>query len=115
MEPLNLIDALSGAVPCKACCTLTMKKLCKSLYETTPHKPLLIEIMNRSLRDLEHNYEVNCTIVAARLRKLNQNCVVLPQVCGMHRFTRQQAFIPLPSAPIPLAYRGFDIDWQKFV
>ena len=70
--------------------------------------------MNRSLRDLQQNYEVYCTIVAARLRKVNQNCIVLPDTCKMHHRIRQNSFVPVPNSPIPLAYRGFDLDWQQF-
>lgn len=70
--------------------------------------------MNRSLLELQSNYEVKCVIVASRLRKLRQDCIVFPNTCGMHGFIRQQAYVPTPNAPIPLTYRGFDIDWQAF-
>jgi len=110
----TLSDGLSGAISCKHCCIASMRNLCRSLYTTSPNDHLLLEMMNRSLLQLQENYEVMCVIVASRLRKLGQDCIVLPNTCGMHQIIRRQAFIPTPNAPIPLTYRGFDIDWQAF-
>lgn len=111
----TLIDALSGASQCRDCCVITFKRLAKSLYQTHPSEYVLIELINRSLFDLQSNYNVMNVIVAKRLKKLGQNALVLHNTCGYHdEWKRKEVLIPVPSAPIPLSYRGFDTDWQNF-
>ena len=111
----TLIDALSGASECKDCCILTFQKLAKSLYQTHASEYILIELMNRSLFDLQKNYNVMNVKVAKRLKKLGQNALVLPNACGFHGlWKRKELYVPVPATPIPLAYRGFDLDWQNF-
>ena len=115
MTTIMLTEALSGAERCKHCCIESFRQLAKSLYKTDASNYTLFEIMNRSLEDLRSNYEIKCVTVAARLRKLERDCVFLPNTCGQHHAAlRREIWIPTPAAPIPLTYQGFSLKWQDF-